>query len=150
VDHYNDHFQGTHNINDKIKCIVEDCGEFLAKKHFRDKTREDLEYIREIEAREKVLSVFNKQRDDFNNEEDYDEYLCMIEDKIDLIVKNKDSQHPNKKKLLKKVDEELKQEEKNYQKNIEERKQKKTQMFRQMKLIEDYIQNNQFQKMNYN
>ena len=48
VDHYNDHFQGTHNINDKIKCIVEDCGEFLAKKHFRDKTREDLEYIREI------------------------------------------------------------------------------------------------------
>ena len=86
VDHYNDHFQGTHNINDKIKCIVEDCGEFLAKKHFRDKTREDLEYIREIEAREKVLSVFNKQRGDFNNEEDYDEYLCMIEDKIDLIV----------------------------------------------------------------
>jgi len=52
--------------------------------------------------------------------------------------------------LFKKVDEELKQEEKNYQKNIEERKQKKTQMFRQMKLIEDYIQNNQFQKMNYN
>ena len=86
VDHYNDHFQGTHNINDKIKCIVEDCGEFLAKKHYRDKTREDLEYIREIEARERVLNVFNKQRSDFNSGEDYDEYLCMIEDKIDLIV----------------------------------------------------------------
>jgi hypothetical protein len=52
--------------------------------------------------------------------------------------------------LFKKVDDELRQEEKSYQKNIEERKQKKTQMFRQMKLIEDYIQNNQFQKMNYN
>ena len=149
AEHFAEFFRNTHNMNDKLKCMVPDCCEFLAKKHFRDNTREDLEYDREIQARERVLQVFNKQRADFTSDEEYDDYLCMIEDKIDIIVQNKDSQNPEKKKRYKKIEEELKQEEKNQQKNIEERKHKKTQMFKQMKLIEKYIQSNQFQRMNY-
>ena len=113
MEHFTEFFRNTHNINDKLKCQSKDCCEFLAKKHFRDNTREDIEYDREIQARERVLSVFNKQRSDFVNQDEYDEYLCDIEDKIDLIVQNKDSQNPNKKKLFKRVDEELKLEEKN-------------------------------------
>lgn len=43
-------------------------------------------FNRDREARKEVLAVYNKRRSDFDNVQEFNEYLTMIEDKIDVLM----------------------------------------------------------------
>lgn len=87
-----------------------------------------------------VLDIYNKQAADFDNLSQYDDYLMEIEEMIDTLM----SGSPEADKLKEKL---KKNKQKDFQ-NIEERKKKKQRMQDRLKLIEKYVQKNDFKNMN--
>ncbi|KAJ9109997.1 hypothetical protein QFC20_003071 [Naganishia adeliensis] len=62
------------------KCPHEGCGRVLRRTNFIHQTFEDLGVEREVGVRGRVAQVFNKSRDDFATEREYNDYLEMVED----------------------------------------------------------------------
>ncbi|WWC72909.1 CDK-activating kinase assembly factor MAT1 [Kwoniella pini CBS 10737] len=56
------------------------CGRILRKVNFAHQTFEDLKVEKEVAVRRRMAQVFNKRRDDFESDKDYDNYLEEVED----------------------------------------------------------------------
>ncbi|WWC63827.1 CDK-activating kinase assembly factor MAT1 [Kwoniella dejecticola CBS 10117] len=56
------------------------CGRILRKVNFAHQTFEDLKVEKEVAVRRRMAQVFNKRRDDFGSDKEYDNYLEEVED----------------------------------------------------------------------
>ncbi|CAD6574226.1 MAG: TFIIH/NER complex subunit [Tremellales sp. Tagirdzhanova-0007] len=56
------------------------CGRILRKVNFAHQTFEDLKVEKEVAVRRRMAEHFNKRRDDFRSEREYDDYLEEVED----------------------------------------------------------------------
>ncbi|WRT69273.1 CDK-activating kinase assembly factor MAT1 [Kwoniella shivajii] len=56
------------------------CGRILRKINFAHQTFEDLKVEKEVAVRRRMVQVFNKRRDDFGSDREYDNYLEEVED----------------------------------------------------------------------
>ncbi|OCF78845.1 CDK-activating kinase assembly factor MAT1 [Kwoniella mangroviensis CBS 8886] len=56
------------------------CGRILRKVNFAHQTFEDLKVEKEVAVRRRMAQVFNKRREDFGSDKEYDNYLEEVED----------------------------------------------------------------------
>ncbi|OXG30672.1 CDK-activating kinase assembly factor MAT1 [Cryptococcus neoformans Bt15] len=56
------------------------CGRILRKVNFAHQTFEDLKVEKEVSVRRRMADIFNKRRDDFESDRQYDDYLELVED----------------------------------------------------------------------
>ncbi|WVR08880.1 CDK-activating kinase assembly factor MAT1 [Kwoniella sp. DSM 27419] len=56
------------------------CGKILRKVNFAHQTFEDLKVEKEVAVRRRMAQHFNKRRDDFDSDREYDNYLEEVED----------------------------------------------------------------------
>lgn len=66
-----------------IQC--KECGFNLMKKDFSGKSQIEQVYETDMKIRSRVLRIYNKQREDFDTEDEYNRYLEEIEDIIEGI-----------------------------------------------------------------
>jgi hypothetical protein len=97
-------------------------------KDFLDQTREDTLFLKDSEARKKVITVYNKRTSDFESIQEYDAYLLEIEDKIDVLIYGSPQDQAN-------MEQALAQQKRENRMQIEERKRKRDAMLSQMNTI---------------
>ncbi len=59
-------------------------------------TPEQYEFQRDAHIRARVKKIYNKQRRDFETDDDYDAYLEEIEDKIQALLDNRNADQVEK------------------------------------------------------
>lgn len=74
-----------------------ECGTLLRKVNFTSQTFEDMDVERECRIRKKLIKVFNKDEADFNNSDDYEDYVEEFEDMICKLMKYKNDMEIAKK-----------------------------------------------------
>lgn len=68
--------------NGPNQCPYIGCHKTLRKKAFREPTFSDLNVEREVDIRRRVMAVFNRTEDEFEDLRAYNDYLNMVEDLI--------------------------------------------------------------------
>lgn len=68
--------------NGPNQCPYIHCHKTLRKKAFREPTFSDLNVEREVDIRRRVMAVFNRAEDEFEDLRAYNDYLNMVEDLI--------------------------------------------------------------------
>jgi hypothetical protein len=64
------------------------CNKKHDMKDYSEKTRDEIYFEYDFRARKKIMAVYYKRPEDFDNEEEYDNYLEEIEDKCKIKVNN--------------------------------------------------------------
>lgn len=67
---------------------------------YLDRTREDELFLREKKVRKQVLDVLNKQEVDFEEPEEYDDYLAKVETYVDVLLRGTEKQREQVKHFL--------------------------------------------------
>lgn len=116
----------------QLQCITPDCGIMLNNQDYKDESREEILFKKDLECRRRVLDVHNKQQSDFPSLDEYDDYLMMIEDTIQALVQGTEKEVNDIQRNLQKI-----QDENRIQ--IKYRKDKKQKMLDQMEEIERFI-----------
>jgi len=70
--------------NNTVECQF--CKKIHEQKHFSSKIKEEIFYEQDLRDRKRICMLFHKTIDDFNNENEYDNYLEELEDKISVVV----------------------------------------------------------------
>lgn len=87
--------------NGPNQCPYIGCHKTLRKKAFREPTFSDLNVEREVDIRRRVMAVFNRSEDEFEDLRAYNDYLNMVEDLIqDLTYGNEKERSAAQTRLL--------------------------------------------------
>lgn len=87
--------------NGPNQCPYIGCHKTLRKKAFREPTFSDLNVEREVDIRRRVMAVFNRTEDEFEDLRAYNDYLNMVEDLIqDLTYGNEKERNAANTRLL--------------------------------------------------
>lgn len=87
--------------NGPNQCPYIGCHKTLRKKAFREPTFSDLNVEREVDIRRRVMAVFNRTEDEFEDLRAYNDYLNMVEDLVqDLTYGNEKERSEANTRLL--------------------------------------------------